>query len=95
LDFTSNILNKKAEAFYRRHGVETFEPAAESGRNETAPAVMRTKHCLRRELDLCKRSDGKTIANPMILQDEEGREYEVRFLCGQCVMEIFLGYEED
>jgi hypothetical protein len=56
---------------------------------------MRTKHCLRRELDLCQRSDGKTVAEPLILQDEDGREYEVRFLCGQCGMEISLGYEED
>jgi putative protease len=95
LTFTGNVLNKKAGDFYRRHGVETIEPDAESRQDLTGRVVMRTKHCLRRELDLCQRSDGKTVAEPLILQDEDGREYEVRFLCGQCGMEISLGYEED
>ena len=94
LTFTGNVLNKKAEDFYRRHGVETIEKAAEAGKDLTGQVVMRTKHCLRRELDICQRSDGKTIAEPLILQDEDGREYEVRFLCGQCGMEISLGYED-
>ncbi len=95
LTFTGNVLNKKAGDFYRRHGVETIEPDAESRQDLTGRVVMRTKHCLRRELDLCQRSDGKTIAEPMILQDEDGRKYEVKFLCGKCGMEISLGYEED
>jgi putative protease len=95
LTFTGNVLNKKAEDFYHRHGVETIAPAAESGYDLTGQVVMRTKHCLRRELNLCQRSDGKNIAEPLILQDEDGREYEVRFLCDQCGMEISLGCEED
>ena len=31
LTYLGNVLNAKARAFYRRHGVETIEPAAESG----------------------------------------------------------------
>jgi hypothetical protein len=29
------------------------------------------------------------------LQDEDGREYEVRFLCSKCGMEIYFGYGGD
>jgi putative protease len=82
LRFTGNVLNQKAEDFYHRHGVETIEPAAESGLNMMGQAVMKTKYCLRRELNLCQRTDGLTTAAPLILQDEDGREYEVNFLCG-------------
>jgi putative protease len=105
LSFTGNVLNKKAEDFYHRHGVETIEPAAESGLNMIGQRVMRTKYCLRRELNLCQRANGRTTAEPLILQDEDGREYEVKFLCEKCLprldrvetgsMEIFLGGSED
>jgi putative protease len=95
LSFTGNALNAKAKDFYHRHGVETIEPAAESGQDLTGQVVMRTKHCLRRELNLCQHGSENKIAEPLILQDEDGKEYQVRFLCGQCGMEIFLGYEGD
>ena len=85
LGFTGNVLNKKAEAFYHHHGVETIEPAAESGMDLSGQVVMTTKYCLRRELGLCQT---KTQAEPMTLQDEDGREYEVNFRCGKCGMEI-------
>jgi putative protease len=94
LSFTGNVLNKKAEDFYHRHGVETIERAAESGQDLTGRAVMRTKNCLRKELNLCGQNGNETAAEPLILQDEDGREYEVRFLCGQCGMEIYLGNED-
>jgi putative protease len=95
LRFTGNVLNKKAEDFYHRHGVETIEPGAESGQDLIGQKVMTTKYCLRRELNLCQRTDGLTTAAPLILQDEDGREYQVNFLCGKCGMEIFLGGSED
>ncbi len=94
LRFTGNVLNQKAEDFYHRHGVETIEPAAESGLNLMGQMVMKTKYCLRRELNLCQHTDGLTAAAPLILQDEDGREYQVNFLCGKCGMEIYLGNDD-
>ncbi len=85
LSYTGNVLNKKAEEFYRRHGVEMIEPAAESGTDLSGRVVMTTKYCLREELGLC---DGKTAAEPMILIDEDGREFKVKFDCGKCGMQI-------
>ena len=88
LDFRGNVLNKKAEEFYHRHGVETIEPAAESGLDMSGQVVMTTKYCLRQELGLC---EGKTKNESLILVDEDDREYEVNFRCGQCGMEIIFG----
>ena len=88
LIYSDNVMNKKAQDFYRRHGVETIEPAAESGLDLTGRIVMTTKYCLRRELGLCRRNGSNAPAEPMILTDEDGREHEIRFLCEKCGMEI-------
>jgi hypothetical protein len=94
LTYTGNVLNTRAEAFYRRHGVETICPAAESGLDLSGQPVMTTKFCLRKELGLCS-GTAASIAEPMILLDEGGRRYEVHFRCGACGMEVFLGHKEN
>jgi len=96
LDFRGNVLNKKAEEFYHRHGVETIEPAAESGLDLSGQIVMATKYCLRQELGLCvgkwfDKLTTETKNESLILVDEDGREYEVNFRCGRCGMEIYFG----
>ncbi|MGE5294345.1 MAG: peptidase U32 family protein [Solirubrobacterales bacterium] len=90
LTYLGNVLNEKAQAFYRRHQVETIAPAAESGLNLTGQVVMTTKLCLRKVLGLCKGHGAGNPAEPMILEDEDGRPYPVRFRCGPCGMEIRL-----
>jgi len=90
LTYRGNVLNAKARAFYQRHGVETIEPAAESGLDMSGRVVMTTKYCLRRELGECSGVQAKTPAKPWILLDEDGRQYDVRFRCGPCGMEIRL-----
>jgi putative protease len=91
LDFRGNVLNKQAGAFYHRHGVETIEPAAESGLDLSGQVVMTTKYCLRQELELCGGQGEKTPAEPLVLLDEDDREYEINFRCGKCGMEITFG----
>jgi len=91
LDFRGNVLNKNAEEFYHRHSVETIEPAAESGLDLSGQVVMTTKYCLRQELGLCGGKDEKTPAEPLVLLDEDDREYEVNFRCDRCGMEITFG----
>lgn len=95
LTFTGNVLNAKARAFYLRHGVETIAPAAESGPDLCGQVVMTTKYCLRRELGLCEGSGSKAAAEPLLLEDEDGRQYPLRFHCGPCGMEISLGRKEN
>ncbi|OHB61166.1 MAG: hypothetical protein A2167_04855 [Planctomycetes bacterium RBG_13_46_10] len=90
LSYMGNVLNKKAKAFYRRHEVQTIEPAAESGLDMSGRLVMTTKYCLRKELGLCPGVASKSPAEPLILQDEDGLEYQVQFRCGCCGMDIFF-----
>lgn len=90
LTYLDNVLNAKARAFYLRHGVETIEPAAESGVDLSGQIVMTTKLCLRKELGLCSGPGAKSPAEPMILEDQDGRRYPLRFRCGPCGMEILI-----
>jgi len=94
LTYLGNALNEKACAFYRRHGVQSIAPAAESGLDLSGQVVMTTRYCLRRELGLCQR-EGSEPAEPLLLVDEDGRQLELRFRCGPCCgMEVFLGRKE-
>jgi putative protease len=86
LSYLGNVLNAKAEAFYRRHGVERIERAAESGLDLRGRRVMTTRYCIREQLGLC----GVPLAEPLTLIDDEGRRLKLRFDCEQCAMEVWL-----
>jgi putative protease len=86
LNYLGNVLNDKARVFYHRHGVETIEPAAETGLDLTDKVVMTTKYCLRRQLGLCEGKEQE--AEAMVLEDEDSREFEMEFRCGDCGMTI-------
>jgi len=86
LSYLGNVLNAKAEAFYRRHGVERIERAAESGLDLRGRRVMRTRYCIREQLGLC----GTPLPEPLALIDDEGRRLELRFDCDHCEMEVWL-----
>ncbi len=88
LSYLGNVLNYKAEAFYRRHGVETIERAPESGLDLSGRLVMTTKYCLRQELGLCSGPRPGLETEPMLLEDVDGRQFEVYFRCGSCGMDI-------
>ncbi len=91
LSFLGNVLNAKAEAFYRRHRVVDIEPAAESGLDLTGRKVMTTKHCIKFELGGCPLQDQPSeISEPLYLVDEKGLRLRLAFNCRECVMEIFL-----
>ena len=59
LSYLANVLNQKAAAFYRRHGVSEIEPAAESGLDLAGRTVMTARFCLKYELGHCPRRNGK------------------------------------
>jgi collagenase-like PrtC family protease len=92
LTYRGNVLNEKAAAFYRRHGVTQIEPAAESGLDMQGRQVMRTRHCLKHQLGYCARYGTKTSSprEPLTLVDEDGRRFALRFNCDACEMEIVL-----
>ncbi|HSA06035.1 MAG TPA: U32 family peptidase [Candidatus Gastranaerophilales bacterium] len=84
LDYSANVLNKYAEQFYCRHGVMKIEPAAESGINMTGKKLMTTKHCLKYQFNLCKKS-----SEPLYLTGEYNK-YRLEFDCEKCEMSVYL-----
>jgi collagenase-like PrtC family protease len=91
LTFLGNVLNQKAEAFYRRHGVQEIEPAAESGLEMQDRKVMTTKHCLKYELGSCPHQERPIrLDEPLYLVDEDDLQLRLAFNCRECVMEIYF-----
>jgi 23S rRNA 5-hydroxycytidine C2501 synthase len=87
---TANVLNRFAEAFYKRHGVVEIERAPESGLDLRGRKVMTTRYCLLEQLALCPRETGEPVRGPVALVDENGRRLGLRFDCAQCRMEVWL-----
>ncbi len=96
LTFQGNVLNQKAEDFYRRHGVVKIEPAAESGLDLRGRKVMTTRHCVKHQLGWCpKEKPDLRLAEPLTLVDEENHVLQLRFRCKECEMEVYYSEEED
>ena len=91
LTFLGNVLNHKAENFYRRHGVQEIEPAAESGLDMDGRKVMTTKHCLKYELGGCPHQEKPIqLDGPLYLVDDDGIRLRLAFNCRDCLMEIYI-----
>lgn len=86
-----NVINKKAEAFYRRHGVTIFQPPAESASGPSDISLMTSRYCIRYQLDLCPRSGkadkGRQFKEPFFIEDNTG-SYQLHFDCKNCRMKI-------
>lgn len=92
LDFRDNVSNKLAEKFYRDHGVKTIESAAEVSKNiRKGDVVMTTRHCVLRELGLCKKEKGKTgsLSFPLYL-NYDGGKFQLDFDCKNCEMKVLF-----
>ncbi len=92
LDFTYNVSNKLARAFYKRHGVTDIEKAFELQWDPGKSRVMVTKYCVKYELGKCPRYQRETmgtkLAEPLTLKHGEV-EYKLKFNCKPCEMEIW------
>ena len=92
LDFTYNVSNRLARAFYKRHGVTEIEKAFELQWDPGKSRVMVTKYCVKYELGKCPRYQRETmgtkLAEPLTLKHGEV-EYKLKFNCKPCEMEIW------
>lgn len=98
LDFRDNVANHLAEEFYYQHGVESISKAAEiSDALKSNDIVMTTRHCILRELGLCK-ARGKDVSSPgsscnlkypLYLKYDGGR-FRLDFDCRRCEMFVRL-----
>ena len=93
LDFTANIINRKAEAFYKHHGVKTFENGFELQTEFEGKTVMTTKYCLRHELGMClidkNHKKDTDLKLPLLLEDKH-HKYRLDFDCKKCEMNVIL-----
>ena len=96
LDYTWNIANRAARAFYERAGAEALEPAAELQDSLDGRVVMTTRHCVKFELGWCRLHENPEPwrslpepAGPLFLENGATR-LECRFDCHQCRMELVL-----
>jgi len=97
LDYRANVLNEHARHFYKRHGAEILEPAFETLSEKTGREVMRTRYCLRYELDACDRFGPShcRLKEPLQISDRH-HGYLLKFDCEACRMSlIFLGRKRE
>ncbi|MBO4588911.1 MAG: U32 family peptidase [Bacteroidales bacterium] len=92
-DFRLNIVNRKAEQFYRRHGVSNIEYGVEQTHDYDQKPLMTTKYCLRYELGQCLKHKCNQQVAPDYKSDlyleNNGRRLKLRFDCTRCEMEIY------
>lgn len=86
INYTGNVLNKYAKAFYEKHGCKVAEMAFETGLSKEGKKVMTTKHCLKYAFNLCRSKDAP---KKLFLIDEKGKKYPLQFNCENCEMEIY------
>jgi len=103
LDFTYNVSNQMARAFYKRHGVTEIEKAFELQWDPGKSRVMVTKYCVKYELGKCARFQrdtmGEKVVEPLTLKHGDNA-YKLKFNCKPCEMEIWekdaeLEFEDD
>ncbi|MFZ4479144.1 MAG: peptidase U32 family protein [Rhodoferax sp.] len=94
LSYLANVYNRKAYAFYARHGVKVIAPAMEAMHESGEVSLMITKHCVRYSLSLCpKQAKGITGVQGSVkaenLQLVNGNErLTLRFDCKACEMHV-------
>ena len=90
LDFKGNVCNIKAREFYKDHQVHEIEDGVELKKSvDTAGIqVMTTRHCILRELGLCKQTSGAMQEEPLFLSNGVVR-FRLSFDCDRCEMKLF------
>jgi len=94
LDYTANVMNEKAEEFFRKHGVEVIEPAFEKVMRDDVP-LMYTKHCLRFSMGWCPvhHKVKSPYKEPYYLSYRD-RRLLLSFDCKKCMMLVYNSPEK-
>ena len=80
VDYRANIHNKLAKDFYEKSGVKVFEGSLEKQLPCRQVELMRTKHCIKYALNICKSPE------KLFLVDEKGVKFPLKFDCKNCEM---------
>jgi putative protease len=91
LDYRDNVANSLSRQFYKEHGVKQIETAMEaSDRPQPSTVVMTCRHCILRELKMCKRDNPQAIKRyrePLTITSGDIR-LQLRFNCADCEMQV-------
>ncbi len=91
LDYRDNVANSLAAQFYHDHGVEKIESALEASRSSVSHKnrrLMTTRHCILRELGLCKKEKGLgRFSEPLVLKSGKD-SFTLEFNCRDCEMHV-------
>ncbi len=94
LSYLANVYNKKARAFYEKHGVRMIAAAYEANQELGEVPLMITKHCLRFSHGMCPKEakgvigvQGTVTAEPMTLINGNDK-FTLKFDCKPCEMHV-------
>ena len=83
-----NVVNQKAAAFYRDHGIETVEAGFEKNKDQSGKELMHTRYCILYELGRCrKQHKNDDVQFPLWLCNEK-QQLKLEFDCGECFMKV-------
>ena len=82
IDYRGNVHNLSAKDFYKKCGAEVCEMSLETELPKYPVELMRTKHCIKYALGMCKSPE------KLVLRDEYGKVYPLKFDCKKCEMSV-------
>ena len=82
VDYRANVYNQEAKEFYSKCGCKVLEPAMEEKLPNHPVELMRTKHCIKYALNMCK------SPQKLVLEDEHGKTFPLIFDCKNCEMVV-------
>lgn len=89
-DCFANIYNSYARQFYKKMGFDISASAPETLSDFGNLRVMTTRHCILRELGMCKKiNPPKNFKEPFFLTNESAR-LRIKFDCLRCGMDLFF-----
>lgn len=93
LNYLGNVVNNKAEEFYKHHGTSILEYGLEKTKDYDNKALMTSKYCLRFELGQCLCLKNNTVVAPQyqgnLLLRNNKRLFRLSFDCKRCEMSIY------
>ena len=82
LNYKANIFNNEAKIFYEKCNANVTEFCPEYIKPNTQYELMRTKHCIKYALNMCKSYEN------LLLKDETDKEFPLKFDCKNCEMVV-------
>lgn len=89
IDYTGNVSNSLARAFYTERGVSEVATAYELQPSTGSP-LMYCRHCIKHSMGWCTRTGEKSPRKePYYLVSADGRRFRLQFNCKECLMTVY------